>query len=122
LTHEQARVWIRWGAWLAIGIGTVDLLIWLSRNSADLSSPFRYVTLADGVFLFVLAAGVRRHSRVAAGGLLGYWVFSKGHQIATSGRLIGPLIGLLVLGWVFINVLRATFVMHRRTDDVLRLD
>lgn len=96
-----------------MAIGVVDVLVLVLRDPSDQESPFKSLSLLDAVLPFVLALGIYRRSRVAACLLLAYWVFSKLYQLATSGRIVGPLLGLLIVGWFLFNVARAVFALHR---------
>ena len=113
MTPSVASRWVIRGATWAFIIGLLDLLIWaaVSRNNPD--SVFRGVQLGDAILTIVLAAGTWYRSRIAASALLGYWVYSKLHQLVTTGHVVAPLGGLLIFGWVFLNTLRAALSIHR---------
>ena len=117
MTRESAATWVRRAILCASAIGCLDLVIWAARDWNDTTSPFRSVGLLDAAVPLVLAIGLWRRSRVAAGLLLAYWVYAKGHQLATTGYFVTPLIGLLVVGWVFLNAFRATRVLHQHSSS-----
>jgi len=113
MNQQSAAVWLRRGTILALAIGALDVFVLVLRDTSDQESPFRSLSLLDAVLPFVLAFGVYRRSRVAACLLLAYWIFSKFHQLVTSGRIVTPLLGLLIVGWFFLNTVRAAFALHR---------
>jgi hypothetical protein len=115
MTPATAERWVRRGATWALLIGLLDLLIWAAVSRNDPESVFRGVQLIDALLTLLLAGGVWLRSRIAASGLLAYWVYSKVHQLATTGHVVSPVLGLLIFGWVFLNTLRAAIALHRGT-------
>jgi hypothetical protein len=118
MTPDVALQWITRGAFWALLIGLLDLVIWGVQGTTAPGSPFRSVQLVDGLFTLGLGAGVLFRSRVAASVLLTYWVYAKLHQLAVTVHVIGPLVGLLLFGWVFLNTARAAIALHGRAAPI----
>jgi zinc protease len=112
MTPETATRWVRRGAAWAILVACFSALALLARtvsNSADVS----YWILLDVVLSIALGIGIWRRSRAAAVLMLAYWIASKVDHMARSDMILPPILGLLILGWVFFNAARATYTLHR---------
>ena len=113
MSSEAALRWVRRATVIAAVIAILDLAIWASHLFSDGVEVFRSVGLLDAAVTSLLALGLWRRSRAAACALVGYWMYSKVHQMVTTGYVVSPLLGLIVLGWVFVNAAIGTFILHR---------
>jgi hypothetical protein len=86
---------------------TLDVVFIFVRTSGSSDPRFSVVSWLDVVLTVALGVGVRFRSRISAGLLVLYWCYAKVFQIS-AGDLLAPLLGLLLLGWVFVQAFRAT--------------
>ena len=111
MTRDAAKAWVRRAAFCATAIGLLDVVIWLVRDHSG-ASLFRSVGLLDAAVTLALAAGLWRASRLAAIAMLAYWIYSKVHMMVTTGYVVSPVAGLVLIGWLFFTAAWATFVLR----------
>ena len=113
--HIQRDIRRAWIAALISATGTlaISLFVVLAHRTFYGVSAW---TLFDAAFVYGLAIGVYRRSRIAIVLLICYWAGSKLHLYWVTGK-IGALIGLAVFGYFFVAGALAIFEYHREKDQ-----
>ena len=87
---------------------------------AGVSLPFGWRTGLDAFLFVILAWGIGRNSRLAACALCAYWFLTKAALWFEFHR-ISVLLGLVVVGYFFVQGARAVFAAHRNRLAVERI-
>ncbi len=113
--HIQRDIRRAWIAALISATGTlaISLFVVLAHRTFYGVSAW---TLFDAAFVYGLAIGVYRRSRIAIVLLICYWAGSKLHLYWVTGK-IGALIGLAIFGYFFVAGALAIFEYHREKDQ-----
>lgn len=112
MSPEDAARWVRRGTTWAMLVGCFGVIVWLGRKASG-ATAIGYWDLLELMLPIAFSIGISYKSRAAAVAMLLYWIVSKAGQMVDHPRILVPILGLLILGWVFLNTVRATYALHR---------
>ena len=121
MKHSKIEKKIRYARIAAMVSGTITLAGWLSGMIhlplADIT-VFHMLTVIDVIFIFSMAYGIYRKSRVCAVLMFEYFLFSKLFSMATLPQLN---MGVLFVGTLFLYFLyqgiSGTFAHHQQCSS-----